>query len=203
MKKSDRKGSSKNKMPACVCECDETKHETSLGKTKRTSKVKKVLNVDLLVIDLETCERCVPTADQLQTAVRLLQPAAHELGITLRYREVVVKSPEEARSNALLSSPTIRLNGRDIAGDIRESECGSCGDLTENGTVVDCREWHYRGNVYYSAPLPLLIEVIMEAMLRIDDLPAVTPRPLEELPKNLEQFFRASKPTREKPSCCC
>jgi hypothetical protein len=34
--------------------------------------VNKTLRIDLLVIDLETCARCVPTGDQLQTAVNLL-----------------------------------------------------------------------------------------------------------------------------------
>ena len=83
------------------------------------------------------------------------------MGIELRLQEIVTQTPEEAKMHALLTSPTIRLNGRDIAQDIRESVCESCGDLTENNTIVDCREWHYRGKVYPAAPLPLVIEAIM------------------------------------------
>ncbi len=105
------------------------------------------MNIDLLVIDLETCARCVPTGDQLQAAVQLLKPAAEALGIELKYNPIVVQSAEQAKEYSLLSSPTIRLNGRDIAQDIRESVCESCGDLTENNTIVDCREWHYKGKV--------------------------------------------------------
>ncbi|MCX5831549.1 MAG: DUF2703 domain-containing protein [Deltaproteobacteria bacterium] len=63
---------------------------------------------------------------------------------------------QEAKENALLSAPTIRLNGRDIAHDIRESICESCGDLTDNNTRLDCREWHYCGKVYFAALLSLL-----------------------------------------------
>ena len=160
--------------------------------------MKKVLKVDLLVIDLSTCKRCVPTGDQLKRAVSLLDPVAEALGIELKHREMVVQTPQEAKDHALLSSPTIRLNGRDINQDIRESLCESCGDLTENNTMVDCREWHYRSKVYYAAPLPLLVEAIMGAMLDIDT-PPVVPAPIDELPENLQRYFDNRKQTT---SCC-
>ena len=153
----------------------------------------RVLGIELVVIDLSVCARCVPTGDQLQKAVRLLAPVAEALGIELKYRAIIVQSAEEARQHALLSSPTIRINGRDIAQDIRESVCESCGDLTGNNTRVDCREWHYRGKVYASAPLPLLLEAIMGAMLHIDKEPPVSPAPLEELPENLKKYFDNKK----------
>lgn len=158
----------------------------------------KVLNVDLLAIDLNICQRCVPTADQLGIAVGLLNPVADALGIELRYREIVVQTPEQAKECALLSSPTIRLNGRDIVQDIRESKCESCGEVTNNNTSVDCREWHYRGEVYFAAPLPLLIESIMGAMLNIDTPPIVISL-LEELPENLKRFFESK---RGRSKCC-
>ena len=160
--------------------------------------VKKILNVDLIVIDLTTCKRCVPTGDQLQQAVQILQPVSEALGIELKHRQIVVQTPQEAKAHALLSSPTIRLNGRDIEQDIRESLCESCGDLTENNTPVDCREWHYRGKVYSAAPLPLLVEAIMGAMLAIDQ-PPVVHAPIEELPENLERYFANKK----LPMSCC
>lgn len=159
---------------------------------------KMVLNVELLVIDLESCERCVPTGDQLKAAVRILAPVAEVLGIELRHREIVVRTPEEAKARALLSSPTIRLNGGDIAQDIRESHCESCGDLTVNDTVVDCREWHYRGKVYPAAPLALLVEAIMDAMLKIE-APPFAPAPLADLPENLRRYFANARP----PTRCC
>ena len=143
------------------------------GEANEAQAKRRVLNVELLVIDLTTCARCVPTGDQLQQAVRLLEPVAEALGIELKHRQIVVQTPQEAKAHALLSSPTIRINGRDIEQDIRESLCESCGDLTENNTLVDCREWHYRGKVYSAAPLPLLVEAIMGAMLAIDTPPVV------------------------------
>lgn len=180
--------------PDAISAIDHGDHRNETGEVL----VRKVLNVELLVIDLETCQRCVPTGDQLRTAVNLLAPVAEELGIELRHREVIVQTSEQAKQNALLSSPTIRLNGRDVAQDVRESKCESCGDLTNNNTSVDCREWHYRGQVYHAAPLPLLIEAIMEAMLNIDTPPSI-PAPLEELPENLRRYFNDKKA----PSSCC
>ena len=129
----------------------------------------------------------------MQKAVRLLTPVAEALGIELKYRAIIVQSEAEAKQHALLSSPTIRINGRDIAQDIRESVCESCGDLTENNILVDCREWHYAGKVYSSAPLPLLLEAIMESMLNIDKEPPVPTVPLQELPENLKKYFDNKK----------
>jgi hypothetical protein len=175
--------------------------ESISSDTWKGQTLRKVLNVDLLVIDLNVCKRCVPTGQQLRSAVDLLTPVAEALEIDLRYHEIVVKTPAEAKENALLTSPTIRLNGRDIAHDIRESECESCGDLTENNTSVDCREWHYRGKVYFAAPIPMLVEAIMGVMLKIDELPPVDPVLLEELPENLQRYFDNKKQTGGS-SCC-
>ncbi|WP_296868911.1 hypothetical protein, partial [Thermovirga sp.] len=61
-------------------------------------------------------------------------------------------------------------------------------------------EWFYRGQLFPYAPLPMLVEAIMEAMLKIDDLPEVAPTPLDELPANLQRYF-ANK--REEGCCCC
>jgi hypothetical protein len=169
--------------------------------TTEEQTVDNTLQIDLLVIDLETCARCVPTGDQLQTAVQLLSPVAQAMGIELKYRAIVLQTPEEAKKHGLLCSPTIRLNGHDIAQDIRESVCESCGDLTDNNTLVDCREWHYRGKVYPSAPLSLLLEAIMGAMLNIDEMPLVEPAFLDELPDNLQRYFDNKR--RTGGSNCC
>ena len=180
--------------PEGGCGCN----DTAGGNAEEARDVKKILNVELLVIDLTSCARCVPTGGQLKQAVGLLAPVAEALGIELKHREIVVQAPQEAKALGFLSSPTIRLNGRDIAQDIRESLCESCGDLTENNTLVDCREWHYRGKIYSAAPLPLLIEAIMTAMLDID-APPVTPEPIAELPENLRRYFDHKRPSTR---CC-
>lgn len=180
-----------------VC-CGNSTVDASDDETEDVQATKKVLNIDLIVIDLNTCSRCVPTGDQLKRAVNLLGPVADVLGIELIHREIVVQTPQEAKNHALLSSPTIRLNGHDIAQDIRESLCESCGDLTNGNTMVDCREWHYRNKVYFAAPLPLLVEAIMGAMLNIDT-PPIVPAAIQELPANLQRYFDNKRQTK---SCC-
>jgi len=156
------------------------------------------LTIELLVVDLETCARCVPTGVQLVEAVKLLVPVAKVLGIELVEKTTVVATPEEAMRRALVSSPTIRINGRDIAQDIRESHCESCGDIAGGGVSIDCREWHYKGKIYASSPLPLLLEAIMEAMLEIDNLPMVEPEPIKVLPENLTRFYAGAR----RGTCC-
>jgi len=177
---------------------DEGKRPSWVGKLQPMAPRRRALTIELLVIDLSTCARCVPTGARLTEAVRLLAPIAESLGVGLDERTTVVGTPEEARRRALVSSPTIRINGRDIAQDIRESRCESCGEIAGGGASIDCREWHYKGKVYSAAPLPMLLEAIMRAMLDIDAIPMAEPRPLAELPDNLERFFRGGASS----SCC-
>jgi len=188
---------------SCGCGCGKSGPSYESEKTAAAGPEKKILDVELLVTDLETCERCVPTGDQLGKAVRLLQPVAEALGIVLRHREYVIRTREEAKARALMTSPTIRLNGRDIEQEIRESVCESCGDLTGNDTVVECREWHYRGQVFPSAPLPMLIEAISGAILNIDEMPPATPDLLKKLPENLERYFENRNQDKPSSPCCC
>jgi hypothetical protein len=189
----------------CGCGCNSNASASGRGPTTQVSSdpasQKKIMQIDLVVIDLSTCARCVPTGDQLREAVRLLIPVGEALGIELQYNEVVVQTPEEARNAALLSSPTIRINGRDIAQDIRESRCESCGDLTENNTDVDCREWHYRGKAYSAAPIAMLVESIMQAMLKIDEMPPLATAAILDLPENLKRYFANKKGVNVK-GCC-
>lgn len=188
-----------DEQPSC-CGGSTKKHDMQDDETKPHpgTVVHSRLIIELLVIDLETCARCVPTSAQLKEAIKLLAPIADALGIELVERTTVVATPEEALRRALLSSPTIRINGRDIAQDVRESRCESCGDIAGGGASIDCREWHYKGTVYSAAPLPMLVEAIMEAMLEIDTLPAKEPEPLRVLPENLKRFFDGAQGR----SCC-
>lgn len=154
--------------------------------------MKPVLTVQLLAINLSTCERCVPAAFTVQQAVELLHPVADRLGVTLAAETVLVQTKEEALKYGIRTSPTIRINGHDIEPDVQESPCGSCCDIA-GGEAVDCREWNYRGEVFSAVPLPMLLEVLMWALLQRDEMPPVTPEPLTELPENLARFFAGAE----------
>ncbi|PKL07227.1 MAG: ferredoxin [Spirochaetae bacterium HGW-Spirochaetae-9] len=162
----------------------------------------RILHIDLLAIDLSSCARCVPTASQLEAAMEMLKPAAAALGIGFDYRPRVLANAAEALEASLLSSPTIRLNGRDIGGELRESVCETCGDLIGATGSVDCREWVYRGETYCTAPVPLILEAMMDAMVHLDERPPVAVPPLENLPENLKGFFEAKRNPVENKGCC-
>lgn len=161
--------------------------------------VRKKMYVELLAIDMSTCERCVPTGEELKKAIEAVRPAADAMGKEIIFNEKVVSTQEEALKLGLKSSPTIRVNGRDIEQEIKESKCGSCTDIAA-GTPVDCREWHYKGEVYSHPPVQMLTEALTSELLKPDSK-YTEAEPLSELPENLVKFFETKK-----PSCgtgCC
>ena len=141
--------------------------------------------VDYLYIDLTVCDRCLNTEAALDTAVAAVAPALEAAGYGIRVSKQLVSSPEQAMALGFVSSPTIRVNGRDIA-DADETPCACCTDLC--GCDVDCRVWHYSGETYDAPPA----ELIIEAILKLFALPPVTPQPCP-LPDNLASFFKGTR----------
>ena len=94
-----------------------------------------------------------------------------------------------------MSSPTIRVNGYDICDEVKESDCGCCGEIS--GNQVDCRVFEYEGNLYEVPPKAMLAEAILKKAL-------LTPKSncceCYELPENLKNFFKGKE---QKKSCCC
>jgi hypothetical protein len=160
---------------------------------------KKQMYVELLAIDMSTCERCVPTGQEVRKAIETVRPVAEAMGKEIIYIEKVVSSADEAIMLGLQSSPTIRINGMDIEQDIEESKCASCSDIAD-GTPVDCREWHYKGKVYFHPPVQMLTEAITAELLKSDSKYIET-KPLSELPENLVKFFKTRK--RQNGTGCC
>lgn len=171
--------------------------------TGEMSKLRRILKIDLFAIDLSSCARCVPSASVLEDAIDVLRPVAEVLGIDIVHEARVIETRDEALAVGLKSSPTILVNGRDVAGELRESVCESCGDIAGGSGTVDCREWLYRGEVHCTPPKAMLVEAIMEEMLHIDSrLPAVV-KPLERLNENLEKFFASKSKSHNSSGCGC
>ena len=138
--------------------------------------------IDFLYIDLTVCDRCLGTEGALDAAVAAVSPALSAAGYAIAVNKQLIASAEQAMSLGFVSSPTIRVNGRDIA-DVDETHCDACGDLC--GCDVDCRVWHYNGESFDAPPK----ELIAEAILKLFALPPVTPPPCD-LPDNLAVFFQ-------------
>ena len=60
-----------------------------------------------------------------------------------------------------ISSPTIRINGVDIAGELVESACDSCSESCACNGGVDCRDWVWQGQRSQEPPVGLIVEAIM------------------------------------------
>jgi hypothetical protein len=85
----------------CSCGCGE-------------SSGKKVL-VEYLYLDLQTCERCIGTDKVLAGVLTILTPALQLAGYEVEYHKIEMRTAEIAEKHQFLSSPTIRVNGRESA----------------------------------------------------------------------------------------
>ena len=169
------------------------------------------VNIELLALDLNSCGRCVDTSDNLDQALSIVTDVLRHTGREVRLHRTVVKDADQARALGFVSSPTIRVAGRDIALELRESECGACSDLCacDGGTL--CREWVWRGRVYTEAPVGMIVEAVLSSALALDQVGSDAPA--TSLPENLERFYAgvAAKQSGSEeiaedcgcdPSCC-
>jgi hypothetical protein len=157
------------------------------------------LDIEFLYIDLNTCTRCQGTEANLKTALATAQPVLDALGVTVNQVSTRVTSAKQAQQLGLVSSPTIRINGRDIAPDLKESQCGPCSDVC--GEATDCRVWTYRGEEFSEAPVGYILTEIMRELAPRVGPPTNQGAPTSVVPENLQRFFAASaQPAAD--SCC-
>jgi hypothetical protein len=157
------------------------------------------LVVELLALDLSTCGRCTGTDRNIEAAVRELRPILAECGIDPRFRKTVVQTADQATALRFRSSPTIRINGRDVPIELRESRCGDCTGLAGKACDVDCRTWVWQGREFTEAPKGLVIDAILRAYpSSAEPSPTASNAPFE-LPENLKRFFAARASDRRGP----
>lgn len=162
----------------------------------------KIVKVEYLYLDLNTCERCMGTDKVLEDVLKNIETAFKIAGYTLIYKKVEIENAEIAKEYRFISSPTIRVNGKDICESVEENNCSSCGDIAR--TQVNCRTYSYGGKVYEVPPK----EMIAEAILKIAFEPQVSCYCQEEyvLPENLKNFFEGKETKKCKNTCssgCC
>ena len=120
------------------------------------------VRIDFLYLDLTVCPRCRGTDKNLRVALKVLEPVLKAMGVRAQVHKTQVKSARQARALGFVSSPTIRVNGRDIAGELRESWCGSCSGACEDGKPVNCRVWSYHRKRNTQAPVGLIVESVLQ-----------------------------------------
>lgn len=144
--------------------------------------MKKRLRIDYLYLDLHTCDRCIGTDAVLDEVVETLRPALTTAGYAVEYRKTEIQTPELAAQYHFLSSPTILVNGTDIFGEVKESDCGCCGEIA--GTDIDCRVFEANGK-RYDVPTK---EMLANAILKSLNVPPKR-KGAYVLPENLKRFF--------------
>jgi len=155
------------------------------GDQQATPDKKKQITIDFLYLDLSTCTRCQGTDTNLDDALEEVAKVLDATGAEAVLNKINVATPELAEEYQFLSSPTIRVNGRDIQLEITENTCESCGDLC--GTEVDCRTWSYQGVDYDVPPKALIIDAILrEVYGGSTNVP--TPKAYA-MPENLQRFY--------------
>jgi hypothetical protein len=104
---------------------------------------KQAIVIDFLYLDLSVCTRCQGTDSSLDEALVEIERVLKAMGKEVVVNKINVTTEELAVKHRFVSSPTIRVNGRDIQMEVKETLCESCGDLC--GDDVDCRVWVYQG----------------------------------------------------------
>lgn len=162
--------------PGCCC-------------SEATPDKKKQVVIDFLYLDLSACTRCQGTDKNLDGALEEVARVLDATGAEVVLNKINVATPELAEKHQFLSSPTIRVNGRDIQLEITENNCESCGDLC--GTEVDCRTWSYQGVNYDVPPKAMIIDAILREVYGAS---TIAPTPKEYImPENLRRFYAALK----------
>lgn len=164
----------------------------------------RTIEIELLALDLKSCARCVGTDRNLGAAIDAVSGVLRETGAAVNVTRRVVTSAAEAQEFRMMSSPTIRVDGRDIALELRESSCKDCGDLCGCEGAVDCRVWVWQGREHLEAPKPMIVDAILRAYAAG---PREAPSEPYRMPDNLKAFFASLAAAKEARSgvardCC-
>jgi hypothetical protein len=157
----------------------------------------RVLAIDLLVLDLTTCHRCLGADERLTASIELVRDVLSATGVEVEVRTTVVGSAEQATALRFRSSPTIRVDGRDVALELRESACGSEACTDGCGETIACRVWVHRGVEHTEPPVGMIVEAILGHVY--GDARPAKEAPYE-LPDNLARFY-AGRATSS--AACC
>jgi hypothetical protein len=150
----------------------------------------------------------------IQGAIALLQKVLEATGTTVSVIQRLIESEEQARQHQFVTSPTIRINGLDIALETVESPCDACSDLCGCNGGVACRVWRYHGEEYTEAPIGMIVDAMLAVIYSDTSTGSSAPQPYTGVTDNLRQFFasrqapavllesRTNVPTATVSSCC-
>lgn len=174
---------------SCCCgstDCCNTTNDVELNK--------KNLVIDFLFLDVTVCERCKSTDKNLEEALAEVSKVLEATGIEVIVNKIYVDNEEIAKKFKFMTSPTIRINGKDIQMDYKESLCESCGALC--GDDVDCRVWIYQGKEYTQPPKAMIIETILKEVYGSNIFKNEEQE--YKMPVNLKKYYESMKIKKNK-----
>lgn len=168
--------------------------------------------IEYLYLDLNVCNRCVGTDEVLDEVVKIITPTLHLAGYEIIQQKIEMSTPEIAAQYRFLSSPTIRVNGKDISGNgyyssVEENDCTCCSNIV--GTNIECRVFRYGNEIYEIPPREMLANAILQTLFSCakdeisDDY---------TMPENLKLFYQNKKIKGDRvmkkmsiyePAMCC
>ena len=178
-------------------------HIDNQASKQRETSTPPVIDIDLLALDLTSCTRCVETLGNIERAIDIIRPVLEITGAQLNVRKFVIESEEQARQYQFVTSPTVRINGRDIAFETLESQCESCTDLCGCDEGTSCRVWRYLGEEYTEAPVGLVVESILREIFGSSGESVGGTPAYRGVPENLRLFFRSKSAAPPAAQSCC
>ena len=163
----------------------------------------RTITIDFLYLALDVCTRCIGTNTNLEAALSEVAELLRAADVGVSVTKTLVQSEEQAQALGFVGSPTIRLNGKDIALEFRESRCESCESCACNGTV-NCRVWVFQDQEYTEAPKGMIIAAILREVYAGQLVATPSAVPVEDVPENLKRFFSGKRQHKaaEEPLCC-
>jgi hypothetical protein len=184
------------------CDCTkETKNDSGNKSSSSNSVV-----VDLLFLDLSVCTRCQDTETSLDDSLEGVLELFNNIGREVKLNKIHIETKEQAIKHHFVSSPTIRVNGRDIQMEVKESHCSTCSSLTD-GASVDCRVWIYNDKEYSAPPKEMIIDAILSDIYNAQTVNILGVQKEYTLPENLVEYFSkqdklCANVTTDNSSCC-
>lgn len=175
------------------CGCSSTVEQDQSKTTGVRFEKKRRVEIDFLYLDLEVCSPCRSTESNIENALNDVAGILKITGVEVIVQKKHVESLEQAIQLGFLTSPTIRINGKDLQMEFKENHCATCSQVS--GTQTDCRVWLYRGQEFSAPPQPMIIEAVLQEVfggLRAEPTKIVRP---ESALENLARFFESKRQT--------
>ncbi|MBN2852518.1 MAG: DUF2703 domain-containing protein [Clostridia bacterium] len=144
--------------------------------------------IEFLFLEIDTCERCAKTKENLFAAIDELRRPLETAGYSFEIFGLKIDSEELATEFEFKSSPTILVNFQDIFGEVVENICDTCSKLSNSETT--CRVFVYDNVEYEVPPKGMIIEGILKAVFNEQPIPENSDY---VIPQNIADFITKTK----------